>query len=118
MHVLVVDNSRYMRLLMTRVLNQTGLDPRVTEAAGGQDALDMLETTPVDVVLCDWDMPIMDGLELLTRLRASGSSVPFILITSTLTMTRQRQVAQAGSAAVLPKPLTPTVLASTVRRLR
>lgn len=70
MHALVVDDSRTMRRIVARILNDLGFT--VTEAGDGQQALDALAAGPVPELACvDWNMPVMDGLTMITQVRAN-----------------------------------------------
>jgi two-component system chemotaxis response regulator CheY len=73
----VVDDSKAMRLIVMRTLRQAGLKVEVSEAADGKQPLGVIRETPPDLVTCDWNMPEMSGIELLTALRAEGNGVKF-----------------------------------------
>ncbi|RZO57923.1 MAG: response regulator, partial [Sandaracinaceae bacterium] len=75
MKVLVVDDSKAMRMIVRRALRQTGLDLDVSEAENGQAAFHQLTETRFDFVLSDWNMPEMNGYELLQRIKAEGIPV-------------------------------------------
>ena len=76
MRILIVDDSRVMRSIVTRTLRQAGFgDHDVSEAANGVQALDVVAADTPDLVLCDWNMPEMDGLEFLVSLRGRGIMV-------------------------------------------
>lgn len=73
MQVLIVDDSRAMRMIIRRTLRQAGFeDCAAIEAANGVEALKVMENHSPDLILCDWNMPEMSGLELLTTLHSSG----------------------------------------------
>ncbi len=70
MRVLIVDDSKAMRMVVTRFLKQAGfVDHEYIEAENGKDALVRIESQPPDVILSDWNMPEMQGIELLKTLR-------------------------------------------------
>ena len=74
MTILVVDDSSVMRKIVIRSLRQAGYgDHDVVEAEDGAQALESIRSSPPDVVLSDWNMPNMSGLELVTALRAEGN---------------------------------------------
>ncbi len=83
--LLVVDDEQAMRTLLTDVLGQAGIF-EVRTAENGAAALEILNTEPVDAVLTDLDMPVMDGFQLLARIMRENRSVP-VAILSGLTLT-------------------------------
>lgn len=101
--VLVVDDSGTMRKIILRSLNALGVTD-VVEAGDGSDGLDMFKQQQFDVVLTDWNMPRMTGLELLKAIRGSGSTVPVILITTEAEKGRVLEAVQAGVSDYLVKP--------------
>jgi len=82
MKVLVVDDSKVMRLIVMRTLRQAGFACEVKEAADGKQALEAIRKEPPDLVLSDWNMPEMSGIELLEALRAEGSPVKVGFVTT------------------------------------
>lgn len=106
MRVLIVDDSRPMRMILARALRQTGRDADVVEAEHGVAALNMLSAGPVDLILSDWNMPEMDGLEFLQEVRASGARTPFVFVTTEWTPTQREVALAAGATALLEKPFT------------
>lgn len=101
--VLVVDDSGTMRKIILRSLNALGVTD-VVEAGDGSDGLDLFKQQQFDVVLTDWNMPRMTGLELLKAIRGSGSTVPVILITTEAEKGRVLEAVQAGVSDYLVKP--------------
>src|SRR5688572_12566909 len=78
MNVLLVDDNKAMRLMVKRTLLLTGISNlQVDEAENGSDALAKLATSEPDLILSDWSMPEMNGVDLLRELRARGSNVKF-----------------------------------------
>jgi two-component system, chemotaxis family, chemotaxis protein CheY len=107
MRILIVDDSRVMRSIVSRTLRQAGFgDCDLSEAANGVQALDAVRASQPDLVLSDWNMPEMDGLELLNSLRAHGISVPFGFITTEGTEEMRRKATDAGAAFLIAKPFT------------
>ena len=106
--VLIVDDSRAFRLILTRVLRQAGYDAVVTEAATGEEGLAQLDGQQFDLILSDWNMPGMGGLGMLEKFREGGRQEPFVLFVTTEWTEEQRSTAQAaGANGFLPKPFTP-----------
>jgi CheY-like chemotaxis protein len=107
MRILVVDDSRTMRMLVIRTLRQAGYgDYEMVEAGDGIEALDVMRQSQVDVVLCDWNMPRMSGLELLKELRGAGDLRLFGFITSESTAQMRGLAETEGAAFVISKPFT------------
>ncbi len=106
---LIVDDSSVMRKIVERSLRQAGLDPLVVHEAGsGSEGLDLLKAKPVDLILTDINMPVMDGLEFLRQLRAQSLApgVPVVMITTESSEDHVRQAIQAGAQGYIRKPFT------------
>ena len=101
--VLLVDDSGVMRKIILRALNALEITD-VIEAADGAEALKLFGADAFDLVLSDWNMPNMNGLELLKAIRSSGSTTPFIMITTESEQGRVLQAVQAGASNYLVKP--------------
>ncbi len=107
MKILVTDDSRVMRQIVIRTLRQAGYDDvDVVEAADGVECLAKVASDAPDLVLSDWNMPNMSGLECLQALRAQGSSVPFGFVTSEGSPEMREQAMQAGALFLIAKPFT------------
>jgi two-component system chemotaxis response regulator CheY len=105
--VLVVDDSRVMRQIVIRTLRQAGYDDHdVVEAEDGRDALDKVASEQPDLVLSDWNMPEMSGIDCLRALRAAGSTVPFGFVTSEGSAEMREQAVSAGALFLIAKPFT------------
>jgi two-component system chemotaxis response regulator CheY len=105
MRILIVDDSVAMRMIVTRTLRQAGfVGHDVTEATNGREALVAVENRTPDLVLCDWNMPEMTGLQLLNRLRATGVDVPFVFVTSETTPQMRELACSAGALSLITKP--------------
>ena len=107
--VLVVDDSAAIRKILQRVLRQTGMAIRnIHEAGNGQEALDLLKTQSVDLVLTDINMPKMDGIQLLAAVKASPQwrAVPVVMITTEGGETKVAEAVRLGAAGYVRKPFT------------
>jgi two-component system, chemotaxis family, chemotaxis protein CheY len=105
--ILVADDSRVMRQIVIRTLRQAGYDDHeIVEAEDGRDALDKVGSEEPDLVLSDWNMPNMTGLECLQALRGSGSEVPFGFVTSEGSPEMREKAASAGALFLIAKPFT------------
>jgi two-component system chemotaxis response regulator CheY len=105
--VLVTDDSRVMRQIVIRTLRQAGYDWDVREAADGAEALEAIRADEPDVVLSDWNMPNMNGIDLLRRLRAEGFATPFGFVTSEGSPEMRATAEAAGALFLIAKPFTP-----------
>lgn len=111
MKVLITDDSRVMRQILKRTLRQAGYaDVEVFEAGNGLEALEAIAAEAPDLVLCDWNMPEMNGIDLLTTLRAKGRDVPFGFVTSEGSPEMRDRAASAGALFLISKPFTPEAL--------
>ncbi|MDA8291653.1 MAG: response regulator [Actinomycetota bacterium] len=106
MQVLVVDDSRAMRMIVSRELKNLDAVTGVLEADSAEAAIEILPREPVDLILCDWNMGGMTGLEFLQALRAAEWSVPFGFVTSESSEEIQASAFAAGAAFLVPKPFT------------
>jgi len=83
MSVLIVDDFATMRRILKNILRQTGFT-NITEADNGKAALNELKGGGVDLILCDWNMPEMSGIELLTTMKSDDElkNIPFVMVTA------------------------------------
>ncbi len=108
-HVLVVDDSAAIRKILQRVLKQTGMIiGEIYEAGDGQDALELLKTKAVSLVLSDINMPKMDGLQLLAALKNSPEwrHIPVVMITTEGGEAKVAEALKLGAAGYVRKPFT------------
>jgi two-component system chemotaxis response regulator CheY len=107
---LIVDDSSVMRKIVERSLRQAGLDLGcVMEAGNGAEALALLDTNTVDLILSDINMPVMDGLEFVRRLQATEKlrGVPVVMITTEGSESNVVQALSFGAKGYIRKPFTP-----------
>jgi two-component system chemotaxis response regulator CheY len=111
---LVVDDSSVMRRILRKMLTELGFD--VCEAENGRQALALLakEPVPVSLSLVDWNMPEMDGLELLKHLRRNPElgAMVVIMVTSDTELAHIAQALEAGANEYVMKPFTRDILVS------
>lgn len=108
--IMIVDDSAAIRKILQRVLVQAGVSlGTVHEANDGSHALELLKTNKVGLILSDINMPNMDGIELLSRLKADAEfkSVPIVMVTTEGSQARVMQALELGAAGYVRKPFTP-----------
>ena len=116
--VLIVDDASFIRDLMKKGLRSHFPGIQLEEAVNGRKAQQVLTTQRFDLVLCDWEMPEMSGLELLTwfRQQAEFKGVPFIMVTSRGDKDNVVQAIQAGVTDYVGKPFTQDQLITKVTK--
>ncbi|MCP4679415.1 MAG: response regulator [Deltaproteobacteria bacterium] len=107
MKIMVVDDSKTMRMIVKRTLRQAGYgDHTIEEASNGKEALDAIKSSTPNLVLCDWNMPEMNGLELLQMLNKEGIQVSFGFVTSEGTPEMVKVAEENGALFLISKPFT------------
>lgn len=107
MKILIVDDSKAMRMIVRRTLRQAGFDGHdVQEAGDGKEALAAIRASQPDLVLSDWNMPEMGGLELLQTLRSEDNRVTLGFVTTEGTPEMRAKATEAGAAFLIAKPFT------------
>jgi two-component system chemotaxis response regulator CheY len=105
--ILIVDDSKAMRMIVTRTLRQAGYgDHDFVEAENGVDGLAMVASAAPDLVLSDWNMPEMSGIEFLQALRAAGNAIRFGFVTSESTDVMRTLALDSGAMFLIAKPFT------------
>lgn len=118
MKVLIVDDSKAMRMIVQRTIKQAGFNNiQAIEASNGVEALQVIDQQSPDIVLSDWNMPEMKGIDLLVTLRANGKQVPLGFITSESSPEIRAQAEAAGAAFVIVKPFTPAAFEQALKPL-
>ncbi|EFM20992.1 MULTISPECIES: chemotaxis response regulator CheY [Pantoea] len=111
MRFLVVDDFNTMRRIVRNLLKELGFN-NVEEAEDGVDALGKLKAGGFDFVISDWNMPNMDGLQLLQTIRADAamSTLPVLMVTAEAKKENIIAAAQAGASGYVVKPFTAATL--------
>jgi two-component system chemotaxis response regulator CheY len=107
---LIVDDSSVMRKIVERSLRQAGIDlTQVLEAGNGAEALSILQQNTVDLILCDINMPVMNGLEFIKQLPTvqNAKGVPVVMITTEGSESHVVQALSCGARGYIRKPFTP-----------
>ena len=112
MKALVVDDSRAMRMILGRILKGLGFE--IMEAGNGQEALAAIHASgPFDLALVDWNMPVMNGLELVQAVRKEHDldSLRIMMVTTETQPAQLTQALEAGANEYLMKPFSPEAVA-------
>lgn len=110
LRALIVDDSSVMRKIIERSLRQAGIDlSQVLEAGNGAEALGFVRDNPPDLILCDINMPVMDGLEFVRQMQALGTcqKVPIVMITTEGSESHVVEALTHGARGYIRKPFTP-----------
>ena len=107
MKILFVDDFATMRRIVRNVLRQIGFTNMV-EADNGKNALKILKKENIDLILCDWNMPEMPGIDLLKTLRSENElkSIPFVMVTAEAQKDNIIEAVKAGVNSYIVKPFT------------
>ena|SRR5258705_14024219 len=108
--VLIADHSSTTRAMIMRIITSCGIDPaRVFQAADGKEALDVLDSNDVDLVLADLQMPGMGGMEFSQRLQVDPTlrHVPVVIVSADPNVGSAEELKQLGVRGCLAKPFTP-----------
>lgn len=103
--VLVIDDVTYMRTIIVTMLENLGLT-NITQANDGKQALELIKSNQFSIVLCDWNMPELDGISLLKIIRLSHvtTTLPFIMVTSNKKLNDVKECIASGVSGFLLKP--------------
>ncbi|RUQ74298.1 response regulator [Azospirillum doebereinerae] len=115
--VLTVDDSRTMRDMVAFTLKGAGYE--VVEAADGQQAMTAIAANKVDLVITDLNMPVMDGLTLIRKLRAipAHRTLPILMLTTEADDKKKAEGRSAGATGWIVKPFNPDKLVSVVQKV-
>lgn len=115
MKIVIIDDSKAMRLIILRTLRQAGFgDCQVLEASNGKDGLDLILAEQPSLVISDWNMPEMNGLELLNELQSRKNRVKFGFVTTEGTPAMRKTAMDAGALFLITKPFTPETFRDTL----
>jgi two-component system chemotaxis response regulator CheY len=105
MKIMIVDDSSAMRMIVRKTLRLAGFEGHeFSETDDGQKALTAIKASAPDLVLSDWNMPNMTGIELLEALTTDGIKVKFGFITTEATPDMRQRAAAAGASFLISKP--------------
>ena len=108
--VLIVDDSKPMRSAVKRTIARSGVrNLNIFEAQNGKEALGVIENTRIDLIMTDYNMPVMDGLEFTKKLkeRPKSKDIPVILMTGEMNEAKLEKLKNAGVATHITKSINP-----------
>ncbi|SEF62129.1 two-component system, chemotaxis family, response regulator CheY [Bryocella elongata] len=108
MDILLVDDSKTMRMIVQRAIRQAGFRGlAIVEAENGRDALNKLAAEKPRLILSDWNMPEMNGIDFLIQVRSAVGALPFGFITSENTPEIRERAMASGANFLITKPFSP-----------
>ena len=116
--ILIVDDFATMRRILKNILKQLGFK-NLVEADDGTTAWEVLEGQRVDLIISDWNMPKMTGLELLKKVRASDTfkGLPFLMVTAEAQKQNVIEAVQAGVSNYVVKPFTAEAISEKLEKI-
>jgi len=118
MKILVIDDFATMRRIIKNVLKQIGFT-NISEAENGNSALKAMKSEKFDLVMCDWNMPEMPGIELLNKVRADEElkNTPFVMVTAETQKENILEAVKAGVSNYVVKPFTVDTVEQKLRKV-
>ena len=116
--ILIIDDQKEARKMMRDMLMESGV-MQIYEASDGREGLSFLDIAPdmIDLVICDWNMPKMSGVDLLRQLRSVDPALPFLMVTGRSDMSSVYEAKSAGVNGYIRKPFSIDQLEAKVRIL-
>jgi two-component system chemotaxis response regulator CheY len=116
--ILVVDDFATMRRIMKNILKQLGYT-NITEADDGTTALEEMKKNTFDLIISDWNMPKMTGLELLKKIRTDSDfkEIPFLMVTAEAQKQNVIEAVQAGVSNYVVKPFTAGAISEKLEKI-
>ncbi len=116
MKILVVDDSSTMRRIISNTLKKIGYSDLV-EAGDGKEGLARMAENTFDLIVTDWNMPNMDGLEFTKVVRSTQGTVPILMVTTNAAKTDVIEALKAGVNTYVVKPMTPETLEEKIKAI-
>jgi two-component system, chemotaxis family, chemotaxis protein CheY len=116
MKALVVDDSAVMRKVLIGALSRANIN-EVDQAADGQEAVTAAENSDYDLVLMDWNMPNMLGIDSVRAIRALGKTMPIIMVTTEAEKSRVIEALKAGANNYIIKPFEPATIVAKIQEV-
>ncbi|MCL2069962.1 MAG: response regulator [Treponema sp.] len=117
--VLVVDDSRIMRNIVKNYFSEQKIPCQYVEAEDGVDALEQLMKNPIDLILLDWNMPKLSGIDFLKKVRASAkyANLPIIMVTSESAKYNVIEALKLGASDYIIKPINGKLFAEKISKI-
>ncbi len=118
MKVLIVDDFATMRRILRNILKQIGF-MNISEVEDGKTALTELRNKKFDLILCDWNMPEMSGLELLNKMKSDNGlkDIPFVMVTAEAQKDDIPEAIKAGVTSCVVKPFTAETIGEELKKV-
>lgn len=119
MKVMIIDDSSVMRKIVARTINQAGLEiENIAEASDGADAIEKLKNYSPDLILCDVNMPNMNGLEFVEKVKQENvaSQADIIMVTTEGSIDIVNRAVENGARGFIIKPFTPEEFTKKIRQ--
>ncbi|RJR33438.1 MAG: response regulator [Desulfobacteraceae bacterium] len=120
MKVIVADDSQVMRMIIQKIVGKLGYE--TIHANNGQEVLKILqgEYRNIDLILLDWNMPVLNGLETLIRIREShpACDIPILMVSTESEEEKIREAMNAGAGGYIAKPFTADTLSEVIRQVK
>ncbi len=121
MKIMIVDDSKMARLFTRKCVEMVMPDAEIEfiDACDGEDAFKQLEKMPVDLILCDVNMPVMTGFTFIRNIKTNAplASIPVVFITSMANTARTDNLIQLGAVEVILKPVKPQKIKSVLEKI-
>lgn len=116
--ILVVDDQPLTRTMIKSILKGLGF-ATVLQAENGNTAMNRIQSEPIDLIICDWNMPLVSGIDVLRMLRNNPATrkLPFLMLTAEAYRENVSAAIEAGVDGYIAKPFTPEVLAEKIVRV-
>ncbi|GMW00574.1 MAG: response regulator [Candidatus Hydrogenedentota bacterium] len=114
MRALVVDDSAVMRKVLIGALSRAGIS-EVDQAGNGREAVDAVGKGAYDIILMDWNMPEMPGIDAVKAIRTSGVSTPIVMVTTEAEKGRVVEAIRSGAQNYVIKPFDPETIVGKIR---
>ena len=117
--VLVVDDSRIMRNIVKNYFSEQKIPCQYLEAPDGSEALEILTKQPIDLILLDWNMPKLSGIDFLKKVRAIGkyAKLPIIMVTSESAKYNVIEALKMGASDYIIKPINGKLFADKISKI-